>query len=154
MADFVFNIAKGKVKYYCELPVASGAGDCLTIVLLKAAEADSTLKDYTNLLSLLAGASNEADFTNYGARKEITSVTITVDNTNDRVDIAIPDQTWANAGGATNNTLTDLLICYDPLSGSGTDSDIIPLTCHDFTPTTDGSDLTADVATAGFFRAS
>jgi hypothetical protein len=68
------------------------------------------------------------------------------------VDIA--DQTWAAAGGAANNTLAKLLVCYDPDTTGGTDSTVVPLTAHDFVTTTDGTDLIAQIAAAGFFRAS
>lgn len=153
MADFVFNIAKGKVKYYSELPAAN---DALVVILLKTAEADATLKDYSTLSAALTaggGTANvEANFTNY-ARKTISSATITVDNVNDRLDIDIPDQIWTAAGGATNNTLVKLLVCYDDDTTSGTDTNLIPLTSHDFPVTTDGSDLTAQIAATGYYRA-
>ena len=153
MADGVFNIAKGKVAYYAGLPAAS---DALIVVLLKSTglEADNTLNNYDDLAAVLAAANDEADFTNY-ARKSVTaSVTVTVDDTNNWVDADLPDQTWTAAGGATNNTLGKLLVCYDGDTGAGTDSAIIPLTYHDFTATTDGSDLTAQIAASGFYRAS
>lgn len=151
MADGVFNIAKGKVKHYAELGAAS---DALVVVLLKAAEADTTLADYDDLGALLAAVGNtEADFTNY-ARKSLTAATVTVDDVNDRLDIDIADQTWTTAGGAANNTLVKLVVCYDGDTAAGTDANIIPLTHHDFSVTTDGSDLTAQFAAAGFFRAS
>jgi len=151
VADFVFNIAKGKVKYYSEL---SAANDALVYVLVLASglETDATLKDYTTLSALLAGTTDECTFTNY-ARKTVTSATITVDNTNDRVDIDIADQTWTSAGGATNNSIGALIICYDDDTTSGTDANLIPLTKHDFTATTDGTDLTAVIAASGYYRA-
>ena len=103
--------------------------------------------------AVLAGASDEADFTNY-VRKTAASVTSTPDNTNDWVDADFADITWTAAGGGTNNTLGKLLVCYDADTTSGTDSNIIPLTAQDFSATTNGGDLIAQVATAGFFRAS
>lgn len=147
MADFVANIAKGKVKYYAELPATN---DALIVVLLEATglEADATLKDYDDLAALLAGSSNEQ--TTMG-RKTITSATITVDDTNERVDIDIADQTWT---AATGNAVGALLICYDPDTTTGTDSTLVPLTKHDFSITPDGSDVTAQINAAGFFRAS
>lgn len=153
MANISFNISKGEIKKYCKLD--GGANDALIIVLLKSSglQADATLADHDNLSVLLAATNDEADFTNY-ARKTVTSATITVDDTNDRVDIDIADQTWTSAGGATNNSLGALLVCYDPDTTGGTDSDIIPLTKHDFVVTTDGNDLTAQINAAGFFRAS
>ena len=41
-----------------------------------------------------------------------------------------------------------------PNTTGGTDSSIIPLTCHDFAVTPDGSDIIAQINAAGFFRAS
>jgi hypothetical protein len=152
VADRVFNVSKGIWRYYLSLPAAN---DGLVVVLLKAAGlvADATLLDYDTLAAVLAGASDEADFTSY-ARKVLTSgVTITEDDPNDRVDGDVPDQVWDPAGGAANNSLGKLLVCYDPDTTGGTDSSLIPLTCHDFVTTTDGTKLTAEVNTAGLVRA-
>lgn len=148
MADGVFNIAKGKVGYYATLPATN---DALIVVLLKTAAAEATLKDQDDLATILSGGSVEADFTNY-ARKSLTSASVTVDDTNDRLDVSIANQTWTTAGGATNNSLVRALICYDGDTTGGTDSAIIPLTYHDFVATTDGTDLT--LTNSGFFRAS
>lgn len=145
MADFVFNIAKGAVAE----KIRDGATNLL-ILLLKAAEADATLKDRADVAAILGNGSTEADFTNY-ARKTGLTGTITVDNTNDRVDVDIADQTWTSAGGATNNTLTDLVIAYQEAAA---DASRVPLTLHDFAVTTDGSDLTVQINAAGFYRAS
>lgn len=145
MADFVFNIAKGAV---AEM-VRDGAS-ALGMMLLKTSEADDTLNNHDTLAALLAGGNVEADFTNY-ARKTGLTGSITVDDTNNRVDVDLPDQTWASAGGASNNTLTDLIVYYE---NAAADATRIPLTCHDFASTTDGSDLTAQVNASGFFRAS
>lgn len=146
MADFVFNIGKGAVAE----KLRDGAN--LGILILKAAEADATLKDRTTITALLAAAGNtESDFTNY-VRKTVSnaSTTTTVDNVNERVDCDMPDQTWTAAGGATNNTTVKLIVYED----TGADATRVPLTSHDFAVTTDASDLTAVVAAAGFFRAS
>lgn len=152
VADGVMNIAKGKVKYYAELPAAN---DALLVVLLKATglEADDTLNNYDDLAALLAAANDECDFTNY-SRKTLASVSVTVDDTNNRLDIDAADFTYTAAGGATNNTIGKALVCYDPDTTGGTDSSIVPLTYHDFTATTDGNDLQVTIATAGFARAS
>lgn len=145
MADFTFNIAKGKVKYYAELPAAN---DALIVIPLEASglEADATLKDYDDVAALIAGTTNEQTT---AGRKTVTSVTITVDDTNDRVDIDFADQTWT---GLTGNAIGALLIAYDPDTTTGTDSSLVPLTKHDWAITPDGSDVTATVA--NFFRAS
>ena len=145
MADFVHNISKGAVAEKFRDGAANGL-----MLLLKVAEADATMKDYDTVAALLAGTPDEANFTNYVRKTGLTG-TITVDDTNDRVDVDMPDQTWTSAGGGTNNTLTDLVIAYEE---SASDSGRIPLTNHDFAITTDGSDLTATLNASGFFRAS
>jgi hypothetical protein len=151
MSDFIFNIAKGKIKTYAELALTN---DALVFVLVKSSglEADSTLKDYDDLSALLAGTTDECDFTNY-ARKTLTSATITVDDTNDRVDIDVVDLTWTSAGGATNNTVGALIVCYDNDTTTGTDSAIVPISKHDLTFTTDGTDQTVVINAAGLLRA-
>lgn len=147
MADVVFNISLGKVKYYWELPAAS---DAIIVVVLESSgiEADATLRDYDDLAALLGGATNEQ--TTMG-RKTITSgVTITVDDTNNRLDIDCADQVWTAASG---NAVGALLFGYDPDTGAGTDSTVVPLHKHDFAITPDGSDVTAQIAASGIFRA-
>jgi hypothetical protein len=145
----VFNQAKGKLAYYATLPAAS---DAIIVVLLKASGlvADSVMVDYDDLAAVLAGASDEADFATY-VRKTGASVTVTVDDTNDRVDLDLADITWTAA--TTGQALGKLLVCYDSDTTGGTDANIIPLTYHDFTATTDGNDLVATIAAAGFARA-
>lgn len=147
MADFVFNIAKGKAGYYATLPAAS---DALIAVPIETTgiETDAVLKDYNDLAAILAAANNEQ--TDMG-RKTLASVTATVDDTNDRLDADFADPVWT---AATGNAVSAVIVCYDPDTGAGTDADLIPLTKHDFVVTPNGSDITGQVATAGFYRAS
>lgn len=146
MADGVFNIAKGAAA-----EMFRDAGTNGIILLLKANEAEATLRDRDELQAMLAETgTTEADFTNY-ARKTGLTGTITVDDANDRVDIDIPDQTWTSAGNGTNNTLTKAVVAYE---NAAADNTRIPLTHHDFALTTDGSDVTLQVNSAGFYRAS
>jgi hypothetical protein len=152
VGNVVSNQGKGRVAHYSTLPAAN---DALILLLLKASglEADGALVDHDTVAAMLAAANDEADFTNYG-RKTITSVTVTVDDTNDRVDVDIADQTWTTAGGATNNTLGKAVLAYDDDTTGGNDTNLIPLTYHDFSAVTDGNDLVAVVASSGFYRAS
>jgi Flp pilus assembly protein TadG len=138
VANIVFNIALGKVKYYAELPAAN---DGLIAVPIETTGivSDATMRDYADLSTLLAGASNEQ--TTMG-RKTLASVTVTVDNTNDRVSVDCADITWT---AATGNAISAIVICYDPDTTTGTDSDLIPLVKCDFPITPDGSDVTATV---------
>lgn len=141
----MFNTSKGRVVYYCTLPAAN---DALIVVPIEASgvEADATLKDYDTLSALLAAANNEQSTM---GRKTVTSVTVTVDDTNERVDVDIADQTWT---AATGNAISDILIGYDPDTTSGTDADIIPLLWFDASATPDGSNLTAVINAVGILR--
>jgi len=77
MANAVFNVALGRINELHDRVVGNDpANSALVIVLLKTAEADATLKDYTTLAALLAGANVEANFTNY-ARKVLTNTELT-----------------------------------------------------------------------------
>lgn len=147
-SDFTFNIAKGKEAYYASLPAAN---DALVVILLKSGhEADSALKDYDTFAAIDGGTGNtECDFTNY-ARKSITSVTATVDDTDNAVYIDFADQTWTAAGGASNNTISKAIVCYDPDTTGGDDTALIPISAHTFDYTTTGVDLTLQVHTDGF----
>lgn len=156
MADFMFNIAKGRVaEFYNRVKSNDPANSALIIVVIDAnGDTDATMRDRDDLAALLGGTANEVTNTNY-ARKVLTDsdlAALSIDDTNDRVDLDLPDQTWN--GVAAGTAWTDVLVCYDPDTTGGTDSAIIPLTCHDFAVTPDGSDITAQIAAAGFVRAS
>lgn len=139
MPNIVFNIALGRLAQYASLPLTN---DALVLVPIETSGivADSVMRDYDDLGTLLAGASNEQ--TTMG-RKTLTSVTATVNDTNDRVDIDAADVTWT---AATGNAISAVVICYDPDTTTGTDADLIPLTKHDVTMTPDGSDFTLTIA--------
>jgi hypothetical protein len=156
MADFVFNIAKGRVaELYNRVDTNDPAASALIIVVIDAAgDTDATMKDRDTLSALLAGTANEVTNSGY-ARKTLTDSDLTAfspDDTNDRVDLDIADQTWSAV--AAGSAWTDLLVCYDNDTAGGDDTNIIPLTCHDFAVTPDGSDITAQINAAGFYRAS
>lgn len=143
MANLVFNISLGRVATLAALPAAN---DALIAVPIETTGlvTDSVIRDYDDLAALLAGASNEQ--TTMG-RKTLTGVTVTVDDTNDRVAADAADIVWT---GATGNPVSAIVICYDPDTTTGTDADLIPLTKHDWVITPDSSDVTATVA--DFYR--
>ena len=157
MADFVFNIAKGRVvEYYNRVKGNDPAASALVLVVIDAnGDTDATMKDRDDLSALLGGTANEVTNANY-ARKTLTDAELAAfpapDDTNDRYDIDLPDQTWSAIGAGT--AWTDIIVCYDADTAAGTDANLIPLTCHDFAVTPDGSDIVAQIAAAGFFRAS
>lgn len=158
MGEFVFNRAKGRGTEWAERINANDPANSVLIVALIAAsgvQADSVLQDLDDFAALVAGATDFA--TNTGStRKSIDQsggITVTYDDTNDRVDVDIPDQTWT-AVAASPGAISDIVTGYDSDSTGGTDANILPWTFHDFSVTPDGSDITAQIATAGFFRAS
>lgn len=162
MSDGVFNIARGRIRSYCELPAAA---DAILAVLLQSTglQTDDTLRDHATFAAVLA-ANTEATFTNY-ARKVITTLpTLTINNTTNVLDADTADLTWTAAGGVglTNNSLSKLLFVYRPDTASAT-SAMIPMTYHDYLfydtgtgtlvpVTTDGSAMLAMIALTGFYR--
>lgn len=157
MADFVFNIAKGRVtELYNRVDTNDPANSALIVVVLATAglETDTVLKDLDTLSAVVAGTTNEVTNTNY-ARKTLTDSALVAwspDDTNDRVDLDIDDQTWTAV--AAGDGWSKLLVCYDNDTTAGNDTNIIPLTAHDFVVTPDGSDITVQIPVAGFYRAS
>ncbi|MGH2663685.1 MAG: hypothetical protein ACRDH8_12965 [Actinomycetota bacterium] len=150
MADGVFNIALGRFAHYASLPAAA---DAIIVAILQTTglQADATLRDHDDLGALLGAANDEPTNTGY-ARKTVTAVTVTVDDTNERVDVDHADQTWTGVAAGTN--WSKLLENYDGDTGAGADANIIPVSFHDFAVTPDGSDITAQYAAAGIIRAS
>lgn len=146
MADVVFNIAKGRV---AELAALAAANDALIAVPIETTgiESDATLIDYNTLADILAAANNEQSTM---GRKTLASVTVTVDDTNNRTDVDAADITWT---AATGNAISALLICYDADTTGGTDANIVPLVKLDCVATPAGGDITFQFDAAGFFRA-
>ena len=156
MADFVYNIAKGRVaELYDRVDGNDPANSVLVLVAIVTTETDANLKDLdTRALVLANGNTAEATNGNY-ARITLDDTDLSAmapDDANDRMDLDIDDQTWSAIAAGDN--WTDILICYDPDSTGGTDADIIPLTQHDFSVTPDGSDIVAQIHADGFYRAS
>lgn len=158
MANGIFNIARGKIGYYADPAFGlAGANSRLVVVVLMDTEAEDTLNNYDTLGALLGGAPNEANSTGY-SRKSIAAadVTFTInDTTNTARSILDNDQTWTSISQAGSETWDKLLVCYDADNTAGDDTNIIPLTHHDFSVTPNGGDITADFdQTNGFWASS
>lgn len=147
MTDFIFNIAKGRI---AELAALGLANDALIWVPLETSglEADSVLIDKDDLAAVVAGATNEQ--TTLG-RKTATTVTVTVDDTNDRVDIDMDDPTWTAASG---NGVSKLLLCYDSDTTGGTDANIVPLAAFDWVVASPAGTISAVLPAGGCLRES
>lgn len=157
MADFIFNRSKGRWVEFCERINAndpSTAGLVIAFLAASGIEADDVLNNADDFVGLVAGTTNEAVNAGY-ARKTLSDagapIVITYDDTNNRVDVDFPDQTFTGISGTA--PISDVVVGYDSVLGSGTDSGIIPISQHDFSVTPDGSDITVQLASAGFARA-
>jgi len=138
--------------------IVSTATAEFVVVLLESSgiEADATLADYDDLNALLGGTSNEPTGGTY-VRKHLTDADIAAsspDDANNRLDLDIPDITWTALTTTGNAAIAALLVCWDGDTGTGTDANIVPMTKHDFAFTPDGTDVTAQIAAAGFYRSS
>jgi hypothetical protein len=147
MANFVFNIAKGRVAELAALP---GANDAFIVVPIETSGivSDATMIDYDTLDALLAGASNEQ--TTMG-RKTLTGVAASTNDANDRKEVDADDVSWV---AATGNAISKVLICYDADTTSGTDADVVPLLALDLVVAPSGGDITLVFASGGFYQAS
>lgn len=151
MANFVFNIAKGRVaEFYNRVEGNDPATSRIVIVPLEASglEAQSALEDSLSLAEVLDGATNEQATMGRKYWTDAETIPLEPDYANNWMDVNAPDVTWS---AATGNAIGALVIAYDP--NSSADSAIIPLTYHDFTVTPDGSDIVAQLAADGFYRA-
>ena len=154
MADFVFNDALGRVAQWCQnVEDNDPAASVLRMHAWVNTAADSAARDVATI-TLLEAVTNVAEASNSGYANILmdpSDIVITVDDSNERVDIVIGDQTFTSV--VAGDVWTDITISYDP-DGSDTDTTTFPMTQHDFAVTPNGGDITADEPTLGFFRAS
>lgn len=159
MANIVANIALGRVvQFYINIDGNTPANSAFIIALLATTgiEADSVIKDKDDFTALVSGATDFSTNTG-GGRKTLTDADLVAyapDDVNDRVDLDIPDQTWTALANDGTGAISAIVIGYDDDTTAGTDTNIVLCTKHDFVVTPDGSDVTAQIAAAGFFRAS
>jgi hypothetical protein len=153
MADFAYNQAKGKATEWGARVNANDPANAIFVLeAINTTATDATLKDL-DTFALIESDANTAEVTNSGyARKTFADggpITVTIDDTNDRVDLDTADQTWTAVAAGT--AWTDLVFGYDSDSTAGTDANVVPVSQHDFAVTPDGSDITATIAV--FYRA-
>lgn len=153
MAAFTFNIAKGRVvELYNRAKSNDPANSALILVPLSAGDTEANLQDIDNLSLVLAGTPNEAG-ASWG-RKPLESAELAAfpspNDTDNRYDVALPATTWA--GPTAGQDTVALLVCYDSDTTAGDDTNVIPLTYHDFAVTADGNAVTLNAG--NFFQAS
>ena len=145
MGDIVPNIAKGAVAE----KIRNDDDAIVILLLLATSEADATLLDYDTVAAILAGSNTEVT-DGSSSRKAAGSITatVTVDDTNNRVDVDMRDQTFTALDGA---AIDRLVVAQEE---SASDAGRVPLAILDFDIDPSGNDVIAQFNSAGFFRAS
>lgn len=133
MTDIAFNIAKGReVEFYERVNASDPTNAVLVLVVLKTGSAGiEGLRDFDTLAAILAGGYTEVTNTNY-ARIVLDDTDLAAwspDDTNNRIDLGLGIQSWANPAAGDNWDIG--VVAYDPDSTGGTDSAIIPITAHE-----------------------
>jgi len=156
VVNLMHNIAKGRMaEWHWRVDNNDPAASALIVSVWNndGSSTDDNVRDADSVAAIEALTGVTERVTSGWARKTLTDTELSallIDDTNDRVDADIPDQVWT---AVTAGTATDVGIALDKDTAAGTDSDILPGTWHDFAVTPDGSDVTAQIATAGYFRA-
>lgn len=150
MGTFTFNIAKGRVvELHNRVKVGDPAAARLYVIpISRAAVTDATLIDLDDFAAIVTAGITERTTGGWN-RKTLAAAdltAITPDDTNDRFPVDSIDYTWT---AVSTGAITDLVICYASVA-SPTNAQLLPMTCHDFPITPDGSDVTATVA--DYFR--
>jgi hypothetical protein len=117
-------------------------------------ETDDNMRDTDTFTGLFATTADEVTNVDY-ARKSLDNtagITITYDDANNRVDVDVADQTFT--GVDAGDAWTDVVFGYDSDSTGGNDSNVLPVSLHDFAVTPDGSDITVQINASGIWRAS
>lgn len=139
MANIVFNQALGRLASIATLPAAN---DALILIALESSglESDAVLRDKDTFADVVSGSTNEQTVV---GRKTLTGVTVTVDDTNDRVAIDAADVVWTSPTG---NPVGAVVVCLDSDTTAGTDADLLPLTKYDLVWSPDGTTFTLNIA--------
>lgn len=152
MTDLVCNIAKGRIGQWMQNVEDNVPAAAVLRIFVFTAGADEDYRDADTITALEATSAAEVTNSNYTNKvQDETDIVLTVDDTANTLDIDISDVTWTAIGSG--DSWARFITSYDD-DGSDTDTNTIPQTSHDFAITPDGSDITAQIDAAGFFRAS
>jgi hypothetical protein len=147
MANYVFNIAKGRIaEFYNRVKSNDPANSALILIPLSVQGSEAEAQDYDTVTAVLGGTSDEQTGGGW-VRKTLTDAQLAAfpapNDTDNRYDIPVPSVTWT-APTAGSDTV-GLLIAYDADTTSGTDTNLLPLSSHTFTVTADGNDVVLNV---------
>jgi len=152
MADFAFNIAKGRpIQLAINVDTNDPTNSAFLLVLYEAMEAQATLQDRDDKAAIDAvGGNTVATFTGYALKTLVdTDVSTSLDDTNNWYNADFADQQWTATSG---NATVSAILYYDADTGAGTDANVVPLFHWDFAHTPNGGTVTAQPAAEGFVR--
>lgn len=140
MAEVVFNVGKAKIA----AGVITAGGTNLAAAIIITSKTGASDPD----LATMAAIDAVGTVAFHSQRVALTSVTLTTDNTNDRINIDCADITFSAAAGVTALAM----VIYDKTTDTN-DTTRIPISYHDtgFPQPMDGGLV---VAVADFLRAS
>lgn len=146
MADFVFNIAKGRgVEFYNRVENNDPSTSALILTAWTTSGTEAQGQDIDDPAALDADANFVIASATPWPDKVLTDTELAAfpapDDGNNRYDVSVPQVTWTAVAGS-NNT-NGLTVGYDSNTGSGTarDAAVVLVTHHTFTVTTDGNDV-------------
>lgn len=152
--EFTFNIAKGRVvEYYNRVKNNDPSTSALVLIPLSVGDTEANRQDDDNVSVFLAATPNEQTGGGW-VRKTLTDAELAAfpapNDTNNRYDVAVPQVTWTSPTAGSDTVA--LLVAYDADTGTGDDTNLIPLTYHGFAVTADGNNVVLNVG--NFFQAS
>src|SRR5690606_32621901 len=152
---FVFNIAKGRfAEFYNRVKNNDPSTSAFVAVAVNTSAFDATLQDLDTLADVLAGSDTD-ELNNLGYSRVVLTdsdfVPLSPDDSDDVMRITLPTLNFGEveAGMSTTN----IIIGYDANTGSGTDADIIPVSCHEYAVSPNGTEMTATVGAFGLIQA-
>lgn len=156
--DLVYNVAKGRAaELYQRVRAGDPSTSGLVVALINTPATDGAMRDCATFAAVLALAST-TELANAGySRKVLTAAdslpALVVNNTDDRQEIgaALGAISFGNIAAGTN--ITNVIISYAP-NTAGATSTWIPLTCHAWAVSPNGTLIAPTVEAAGFARAS
>ena len=154
MTDIIPNVALGRaIQWFRNVEDNSPAAAVIRMFAIDSnGETDDNMRDADTMAALFATLANEVTNTNYAnIALDETDLTLTLDDTNNRYDVDITDQTFSTI--LAGDDWTHIVLGYDA-DGSDTDSLTIPIGIYDFAVTPDGSDIIVQINASGAYRAS
>ncbi len=143
MADYTFNIAKGRpAAFYERVKSNDPANSALVLIPLSAQGSEAEAQDYDTVSAVLGGASDERTSGGW-ARAILTDSELAAfpapNDTANRMDLAVPVHSFGFI--PTGNDVVALLIAYDPDTTGGTDTNLVPICSNTFAITTNGNEV-------------